>query len=122
MKRGSPVLPRRSHSGVHVVDWSKLPDLAAVALLTLAFFSVARYGRTSSSSVWLVGWLTIVLHFGAFMFLGAPGMIGDVSAMVGTAALAWAGILFMWASVPYRNHASSHWMLATLLTCTTVYI
>ena len=104
------------------MDWSKLPDVAVVALLTLAFFSVARNSQISSCRVWLVGWTMIVLHFGAFMFLPAAGAVGIVSPVLGTAALAWAGILFMWASVPYRSQVSSRWMLAALLTANTLYI
>jgi diguanylate cyclase len=104
------------------VDLSKIPDVAAVALLTLAFFSVARHGRTSFSSVWLVGWLMIVLHFTAFLFLGAPDSLGIAAAILGSAALAWAGILFMWAAVPYRSQLSSRWMLAAILTTNTLYI
>lgn len=104
------------------MDLSKIPDVAAVALLTLAFFSVARHGRTSFSSVWLVGWLMIVLHFAAFLFLGAPDIYGAAAAILGSAALAWAGVLFMWAAVPYRCSVSSRWMLAALLSTTTFYI
>jgi diguanylate cyclase (GGDEF)-like protein len=107
---------------VGLVDLSKIPDVAAVALLTLAFFSVARHGRTSFSSVWLVGWLMIVLHFAAFLFLPAPYVFGIAASILGLAALAWAGILFMWASVPYRSRVSSRWMLAAVLTTTTLYI
>jgi len=104
------------------VDWSKLPDLAAVALLTLAFSWVARYGRTSFSGIWLIGWLTIVLHFAASLFFPAPGVLGDASTALGCAALAWAGILFMWASIPYRNQVSSRWMLGAMFTANTLYI
>jgi diguanylate cyclase (GGDEF)-like protein len=104
------------------VDWSKIPDLAAVALLTLAFFSVARLRRTSSSGVWLIGWLMIVLHFAAFMFLQAPGNYGTAAAILGSTALAWAGILFMWASVPYRSRVSSRMILVALFTTNTLYI
>ncbi|MGA3130856.1 MAG: GGDEF domain-containing protein [Terracidiphilus sp.] len=104
------------------MNWSKLPDLAAVVLLTMAFFSVARYGRTSSSGVWLVGWLMIVLHFAAFVILPVRGILGIASALLGSAALAGAGILFMWAAVPYRARVSSRWMLAALFTSNTFYI
>ena len=100
---------------VGLVDWSKLPDVAAVALLTVAFASVARQGRNSVSGVWLIGWLMIVLHFFAYMFLSAPGHWSDLASFVGTAALVCAGVLFMWASVPYRKRTSSRWMLAVLL-------
>jgi len=104
------------------VDLSKIPDVAAVALLTLAFFSVSRHGRTSFSSIWLVGWLMIVLHFAAFLFLPAPGNFGIAAAILGAEALAWAGILFMWAAVPYRSQVSSRWMLVAMLTTNTLNI
>ena len=104
------------------MDLSKIPDVAAVALLTLAFFSVSRHGRTSFSSIWLVGWLMIVLHFAAFLFLPAPGNFGIAAAILGAEALAWAGILFMWAAVPYRSQVSSRWMLVVMLTTNTLNI
>ena len=104
------------------MDLSKTPDVAAVALLTVAFFSVARHGRSSFSSVWLVGWLMIVLHFAAFLFLPAPGILGIAASILGSAALAWAGILFMWAAVPYRSRVSSRWMLVAMLMTNTLYI
>ena len=104
------------------MDLSKIPDVAAIALLTLAFFAVARHGRTSFSSVWLIGWLMIVLHFAAFLFLPAPDVFGVAAAILGSAALAWAGILFMWAAVPHRGRGSSRLMLAALLTTNTLYI
>jgi diguanylate cyclase (GGDEF)-like protein len=107
---------------VRLVDWSKLPDVAAVALLTVAFASVARYGRNSVSGVWLIGWLLIVVHFFAFMFLSAPGHWSDLASFVGTAALACAGVLFMWTSLPYRKRTSSRWMLAVLLGTNTLYL
>ncbi|MGA8111981.1 MAG: GGDEF domain-containing protein [Acidobacteriaceae bacterium] len=105
-----------------MVDWSKLPDLGAVALLTCAFGSVARRSRSASGGVWLTGWIMIALHFGAFMFAQAPGIGGTLAVIVGLASLTWAGVLFMWASVPYRNESSSRWMLTALLTTNTVYI
>jgi diguanylate cyclase (GGDEF)-like protein len=107
---------------VGLVDWSKLPDVIAVALLTVAFASVARYGRNSVSGVWLIGWLLIVLHFFAFMFLSTPGHWRDLANLVGTAALAFAGVLFMWASVPHRKRTSSYWMLAVLLGTNVLYL
>lgn len=105
-----------------MVDWSKVPNVCAVALLTLAFASVARYGRTPTSGLWLIGWLMIVLHFFAFLFLAAPGLWGNFATFVGASALACAGMLFMWASVPYRHLTSSRCMLAVLLGTTTLYL
>ena len=105
-----------------MVDWSKLPDLGAVALLTLAFASVAQHGRKSVSAIWLTGWLLIAIHFAAFMFLGAPGNWASLASFIGLTALASAGLLFMWAAVPHRRlQRSSQWMLAVLLTTYTLY-
>ena len=58
----------------------------------------------------------------AFLFLPAPGVYGIAAAILGSAALAWAGILFMWAAIPYRSRVSSRWMLVAIFTTNTLYI
>lgn len=105
-----------------VVDWSKLPDLAAVAALTCAFASVARRGQTSASRHWLTGWVLIATHFAAFIFLPAPGIWGVLAGDIGFSTLIAAGVLFMWASVPYRVERSSQYMLASLLITNSLYV
>jgi diguanylate cyclase (GGDEF)-like protein len=104
------------------VDWSRLPDVAAVALLTCAFASAAKRGQTVNSGVWLVGWLMVVLHFAAFMFDDLTGAVGTIATFIGLCALAWAGLLFTWAAVPYRNRLSSRWMLGGMVFNNTAYI
>ncbi len=37
-------------------------------------------------------------------------------------SLVWAGVIFMWACVPYRNDYSSRWMLGLLLGTNTLYL
>ena len=105
------------------MDLSKIPDVAAVALLTLAFFSVARHGRTSFSGVWLIGWLMIVLHFAAFMFLPAPGNFGIAAA---DSRFCSAGVgghpLHVGSRSLSQPRSSSHWMLVAILTTNTLYI
>ncbi|MGC2638132.1 MAG: GGDEF domain-containing protein [Acidobacteriaceae bacterium] len=105
-----------------VIDWHTLPDLGAVALLTCAFGSVARRGHTSVSRLWLTGWLMIVLHFFADMFSPAPGVWGVLASVVTLNTLVWAGLLFMWACVPYRKRPSSRWMMGSLVFANTLYI
>jgi diguanylate cyclase (GGDEF)-like protein len=107
---------------VRVVNWTELPDLGAVALLAAAFASVARRNQTHVSKIWLIGWLMIALHFAAFLFLTVPGTVGIVAAIVGLSALTWAGLLFMWASVPYSRETSSRWMIALLIGANTLYL
>lgn len=105
-----------------VMDWSKLPDLAAIALLTSAFASVARKRHTHQTNVWLLAWLMIGFHFGALVFAGMPGLSGQILGFLGLAALAWAGVLFMWASVPHYKQRSSRWMLIALLSANGIYL
>lgn len=104
------------------MNWSALPDLGAVALLAAAFASVARHSQTQMSRVWLIGWMTIALHFVASLFRDLPSIWGTVAQIVGTCALTWAGLLFMWASVPFRNEKSSRKIFASLILANTVYV
>ena len=103
------------------MNWSELPDLAAVALLAGAFASVARRSHTEIARVWLVCWVMIVVHFGAFLVANAPGPWGNLAGLVGVIALLWAGFLFMWASVPYRDEKSSSGMGLGLAASNTLY-
>lgn len=105
-----------------MVDWSKLPDLGAVGLLTIAFATVARRSSASVSGLWLTGWVMIALHFAAFVFVPETGWWGNLATFVGMTALAWAGILFLWAAVPYRAELSSRCMVVVLLGTTALYL
>lgn len=104
------------------MDWTKLPDLAAVAVLTCAFASVARQGQTTTSRHWLTAWVLIALHFAASIFADVPGIWGFLASFLTLSSLTAAGVLFMWASVPYRAERSSQWMLIAQLSTTTLYI
>jgi diguanylate cyclase len=104
-----------------LVDWSKLPDLVAVGLLTTAFASVARRSQNSLSSLWLIGWAMIMFHFAAYAFLPAPAPWSDLAGFFGSAALVWAGMLFTWASVPYRRQYSSLCIFVSLITTSAMY-
>ena len=118
------VLRERNHAsleGGHV-DWSKLPDIVAVGLLALAFASVARRNYTFTSGLWLTAWLLILLHFTAFVFVPAPQWWGMAASLLGVSALIWAGLLFMWAAVPYRTQPSSRWILLVLICTNTIYL
>ena len=105
-----------------MINWSEIPDLAAIALLTAAFASVSRRNPTRVSGIWLIGWIMIALHFAAFLFLLMPGFWGQLAGFVGLSALVWAGLLFMWSSVPYRQKISSRWMFVVLGVSNTLYI
>ena len=104
------------------MNWSELPDLAAVILLAGAFVSISRRSHTHLSKIWLSGWVMIVVHFTAFLFTKEPGVWGIIAEVLGLVSLAWGGTLFMWASVPDRKQNSNRWMLAALLGSIALYI
>ena len=104
------------------MNWSELPDLAAVVLLACAFASISHRRPTRLSRIWLIGWLMIAAHFAAFLFTKMPGVWGTLAEVVGLVSLAWGGTLFMWASVPNRKANSIWWMLVALLGSIALYI
>ena len=104
------------------MDWSKLPDLLAVALLAGAFAAVAKRSQSPVSGIWLTGWVMIALHFAAFIAAPLDAPWGLIATFIGLSSLTWAGVLFTWASVPYRHESSSTRMLAILLATNTLYI
>lgn len=104
------------------MKWSELPDVGAVALLSCAFASVARRNRTPVSNLWLTGWIMIVLHFVAFTFGDGDSMAAQIATVIGLSALVWAGLIFIWASVPCRDEISSRWIVASFLFFNTLYI
>ena len=103
------------------MDWGKLPDLAAVILFASAFAAVARRSRAPVSTLWLTGWLMIALHFASAAFAPLPGQAGFIAGFVSICSLAWAGMLFNWASEPDRSNRSSFWMLITMMGANTFY-
>jgi diguanylate cyclase (GGDEF)-like protein len=74
------------------------------------------------SKLWLTGWLMILLHFASSFFTFLPEIWGKLAFIFLSASLVWAGTLFMHASIPYREDASSRWMLWSLLASNTLYL
>ncbi len=114
------------------MDWTKIPDLLAITALVLAFASILRReppeqleqqdSPVADSRLWLYGWILILLHFAASMGEQWNGWAGYFAAAVTLVTLVATAIIFMRASVRYRNHPSSLWMTAALSVPPSVYI
>ena len=104
------------------MDWTRFPDLIAVALLAWAFASVARRSHAPVPVHWLTAWALIAVHFAAFMFVPAPGVAGTIALTVGLVSLVGAGLLFMRAAVPYRKENTSRLMLIVMLSVYIFYV
>ena len=104
------------------MNWSNLPDIAAVGLLVCAFASMARRTPTPVSGMWLTGWMMILLHFLSSFARLAPGVWEALASVLTLSSLVWAGVLFQSAVLPFGSKHSSPWMRAILLTTNTLYI
>lgn len=104
------------------MDWSKVPDVLAIASLACAFFSISRQNSSSKHQLWLIGWIMIAVHFLAFMFAPLPGATGIIGTMVGLIALIDAGVFFMWATVPYESGVSCRRMAVVVLVSMSLYM
>ena len=107
--------------GAHM-DWSKIPDVLAIASLACAFFSISRRNRTAQHHLWLIGWIMIAVHFLAFMFANLPGDAGLLGTMAGLISLIAAGVFFMWATVPSESGVSSRRMAVVALLSMSLYM
>jgi diguanylate cyclase (GGDEF)-like protein len=103
------------------MDWSKIPDVLAIASLAFAFASISRRNRSSQHRLWLVGWILIAVHFTGFMIMGLSGIFGLLGLIVGLTALIGAGIFFMWATVPYETTVSCRRMATVTFLTLSLY-
>jgi len=103
------------------MDWSKIPDVLAIAALSCAFFSISRRNRTTQQILWLTGWIMIVIHFLAFVFARLDGPAGLAGLIVGLDTLIAAGVFFMWATVPDESGISCRRMATVTLVSMSLY-
>jgi diguanylate cyclase (GGDEF)-like protein len=87
-----------------------------------AFASVARHTRTNVARLWLTGWLMILVNSIAALFTRIPGIWGGLAFIVFPLSMVWAGLLFTYASIPYRDKSSSRSLLAMLFASGTLYM
>ncbi len=97
------------------MNWNAIPDIAATGFLILAFSSVLNRNGVPGPVRWLIGWMLILIHFFALLFITSPGGWAKFSTIVSTVALLWAGVFFMWETVPYKSLKASRNMLISIL-------
>ncbi len=106
------------------MDWTKIPDLLAIAALVGAFYSILRREPEhndelpgtpfADSRQWLFSWVLILIHFAASMVVVQDNGWGSLVLSITLISLVAAAVEFMRASVQYRRHISSYWMSAAL--------
>jgi len=64
----------------------------------------------------------ITLHFIASLFEDFPGLTGAIVHTVTLSALVWAGLLFIWASIPYQRGGTTRAIFLSLALGNTLYL
>ena len=104
------------------MDWHALPDILAGTFLVCAFASVCRYESTPGARMWITGWLMILLHFCLSVFHSTHLLLRIVLQTLGMGSLFWAGMLFMFATLPRPLLSSTRWMMWTLYVSNAVVV
>lgn len=104
------------------MNWTRIPDLVCAVLMIWAFGSVAQDKQKYVARVWMAGWVMILVYSLAALFTHLPGIWGGLDYVVFSVALASAGLLFAYASMPERERASSLWLLVSLQAASLVYM
>ena len=103
------------------MTWKELPDLLAVALLIYAFVTVSRPDGTTTTRLWLAGWICIEVHFFAASFTELPGAWGLAANIVGASALTWCALLFAWSMDARLCQRDCHVLFGSLAVVYTLY-
>ena len=104
------------------MDWSKIPDIVAIASLAFAFASILKQNNAAAHRLWLVGWTMIAIHFMGSMVANEPGLIGLIGNVLSLNSLAAAGICFMWATVPQETGVRNRRLGTVAFLSTSIYL
>jgi len=102
--------------------WTRIPDLICAMFMLWAFGSVQRNKQKYVSGIWMLGWVMMLIHSIAALFTQLHGIWGGLVYIVYSAALASAGLLFSFASIPSRDKRSRLWIFCSLEAAGFVYL
>lgn len=103
-------------------DFAPLPDLLALTILVLVFWSILRRRAGGKLQAWLVGWVFVLLHFAVRLFGGKPGDLQTVAYAVSSITLVLAGAAFIYAAGGAQRSIRLRWITGTGLLATLLYI
>jgi diguanylate cyclase (GGDEF)-like protein len=82
------------------LNYAALPGLAALAVLVVVFRSISRRDENDQLSLWLVGWIFVLMHFVAEFLDVGEGLRDQILSAISLNTLELAGITFL-ASVTF---------------------
>jgi len=105
-----------------MLNYIFLPDLLALTVLVVVFWSILRRRVGSRSPAWLLGWVFILLHFLVMLFAGRPGALQTVVYCLSSIFLALAGVSFIYAGGGCQCSSRVRWMAAFAVLGVVFYI
>ncbi|HZP22555.1 MAG TPA: GGDEF domain-containing protein [Terriglobales bacterium] len=99
------------------MNFTILPNLIALAVLVVVFWAVSRKTITERLSLWLAGWVLVLLHFTAKFLSGGGAVRSMLAEMVAVDLLLLAGATFL---ISVSAVASSAKRQLTLALCIAV--
>lgn len=105
-----------------MLNYAPLPDLLALTILVFVFWSILRRRAGGKLQAWLLGWIFILLHFGAKILGGQPGDLQTFVYAFSAMMLALAGAAFIYAAGGGNYSARLRWIASTGLFATLLYI
>lgn len=104
-----------------MLNYVSLPDLLALTVLVLVFWSILRRRAGSHPHAWLLGWVFILLHFVVALFSG-PSPIQPFVLCLSALMLAFGGAAFIYAAAGYLFTPRFHILAAIGLAASLIYI
>lgn len=105
-----------------MLNYAPLPDLLALAVLVFVFWSILRRRAGAKLQAWLLGWIFILLHFGAQLFGGRPGDLQTSAYAVSAIMLELAGASFIYAAGGGQSSPRLRWIAGAGLLATLLYV
>jgi diguanylate cyclase (GGDEF)-like protein len=97
------------------MNFNVLPNLIALAILVVVFRAILRQGAAERLQLWLIGWILVLIHFGAQFVDVGHGLWNHVASAVGLGALELATISFLISMSPRATNGRRQFLLGAIL-------
>lgn len=105
-----------------MLNLKPLPELLALTVLVLVFWSILRRRAEEQLHAWLLGWVLVLVHFAVLLFSGRPGVLQTVLLAISVASLELAAVSFVFAAGGGKCSRRMAWIAGSGVAATLLYI
>jgi diguanylate cyclase (GGDEF)-like protein len=105
-----------------MLNLEPLPDLLALTVLVLVFWSILRRRSEEQLHAWLLGWVFVLVHFAVLLFSGRPGIVQTVLLAISAVSLELGAVSFVFAAGGARWGRRMGWIAGSGVAATVLYI